>query len=350
VSLGPEPKLVAPERREEDAAESSLRPQRLAEFIGQEQARKNLGIFIAAARGRKEALDHVLFVGPPGLGKTTLAQILARELGVNFRATSGPVIAKAGDLAALLTNLEERDVLFIDEIHRLSPAVEEILYPAMEDFQLDLIIGEGPAARSVKIELAKFTLIGATTRAGLLTNPLRDRFGIPVRLNFYSEAELELIVNRGARVLGIGVTADGSNEIARRARGTPRIAGRLLRRVRDFASVAGATAIDRAVADKALAALEVDAAGLDAMDRRYLTTIVMHYGGGPVGVETLAAALSEPRDAIEDIIEPYLIQCGLLQRTPRGRLVTGHGFRHLGLPEPVRDAAQFGLFVSDDDD
>jgi Holliday junction DNA helicase RuvB len=350
VSLSPEPKLVAPERREEDAAESSLRPQRLTEFIGQEQARKNLGIFIAAARGRKEALDHVLFVGPPGLGKTTLAQILARELGVNFRATSGPVIAKAGDLAALLTNLEERDVLFIDEIHRLSPAVEEILYPAMEDFQLDLIIGEGPAARSVKIDLAKFTLIGATTRAGLLTNPLRDRFGIPVRLNFYSEAELELIVNRGARVLGIGVTADGSNEIARRARGTPRIAGRLLRRVRDFASVAGATAIDRAVADKALAALEVDAAGLDAMDRRYLTTIVMHYGGGPVGVETLAAALSEPRDAIEDIIEPYLIQCGLLQRTPRGRLVTGHGFRHLGLPEPVRDAAQFGLFTLGEDD
>ena len=348
--MSPERKLVAPERRDEDAAESSLRPQRLAEFIGQEQARKNLGIFIAAARGRKEALDHVLFVGPPGLGKTTLAQILARELGVNFRATSGPVIAKAGDLAALLTNLEERDVLFIDEIHRLSPAVEEILYPAMEDFQLDLIIGEGPAARSVKIDLAKFTLIGATTRAGLLTNPLRDRFGIPVRLNFYTEAELELIVNRGARVLGIGVTADGSNEIARRARGTPRIAGRLLRRVRDFATVAGSTAIDRAVADKALAALEVDAAGLDAMDRRYLTTIVMHYSGGPVGVETLAAALSEPRDAIEDIIEPYLIQCGLLQRTPRGRLVTGHGFRHLGLPEPVRDPAQFGLFTSGEDD
>jgi Holliday junction DNA helicase RuvB len=348
--LIPERKLVAPQRREEDAAESSLRPQRLAEFIGQEQARKNLGIFIAAARGRKEALDHVLFVGPPGLGKTTLAQILARELGVNFRATSGPVIAKAGDLAALLTNLEERDVLFIDEIHRLNPAVEEILYPAMEDFQLDLIIGEGPAARSVKIDLAKFTLIGATTRAGLLTNPLRDRFGIPVRLNFYTEAELELIVNRGARVLGIGITADGSNEIARRARGTPRIAGRLLRRVRDFASVAGAASIDRATADKALAALEVDAAGLDAMDRRYLTTIVMHYAGGPVGVETLAAALSEPRDAIEDIIEPYLIQCGLLQRTPRGRLVTGHGFRHLGLPEPVRDPAQFGLFTTGDDE
>ena len=343
-------KLVTPERRDEDVAEASLRPQRLSEFIGQEQARKNLGVFIAAAKARREPLDHVLFVGPPGLGKTTLAQIVACELGVNFRATSGPVIAKAGDLAALLTNLEERDVLFIDEIHRLNPAVEEILYPAMEDFQLDLIIGEGPAARSVKIDLAKFTLVGATTRAGLLTNPLRDRFGIPVRLNFYSEAELELIVNRGARVLGIAITADGANEIARRARGTPRIAGRLLRRVRDFASVDGAAAIDRAVADKALAALEVDAVGLDAMDRRYLNTIANNYGGGPVGVETLAAALSEPRDAIEDIIEPYLIQCGLLQRTPRGRLITGHAFRHLGLPEPTRDPAQFGLFGADDND
>jgi holliday junction DNA helicase RuvB len=350
MSSTPGRKLVTAEHREEDAAEANLRPQRLDEFVGQEQARKNLGIFIAAARARKEALDHVLFVGPPGLGKTTLAQIVARELSVNFRATSGPVIAKAGDLAALLTNLEERDVLFIDEIHRLNPAVEEVLYPAMEDFQLDLIIGSGPAARSVKIDLAKFTLVGATTRAGLLTNPLRDRFGIPIRLGFYSEAELETIVNRGARVLGIGVTADGANEIARRARGTPRIAGRLLRRVRDFASVAGSTAIDRAVADKALAALEVDAAGLDAMDRRYLTTIVVNYAGGPVGVETLAAALSEPRDAIEDIIEPYLIQCGLLQRTPRGRLVTGHGFRHLGLPEPARDPAQFGLFASGEDD
>ncbi len=343
-------KLVTPERRDEDAAEASLRPQRLSEFIGQEQARSNLGVFIAAAKARREPLDHVLFVGPPGLGKTTLAQIVARELGVNFRATSGPVIAKAGDLAALLTNLEERDVLFIDEIHRLNPAVEEILYPAMEDFQLDLIIGAGPAARSVKIDLAKFTLIGATTRAGLLTNPLRDRFGIPVRLNFYSEAELEQIVNRGARVLGIAITADGANEIARRARGTPRIAGRLLRRVRDFASVDGNAAIDRAVADKALAALEVDGAGLDAMDRRYLNTIATNYGGGPVGVETLAAALSEPRDAIEDIIEPYLIQCGLLQRTPRGRLITGHAFRHLGLPEPARDPAQFGLFGSEDAD
>jgi Holliday junction DNA helicase RuvB len=337
-------RLITPERRDDDIAEASLRPQRLAEFVGQQQARSNLSVFIEAARTRKEALDHVLFVGPPGLGKTTLAQIVARELGVNFRATSGPVIAKAGDLAALLTNLEDRDVLFIDEIHRLSPQVEEILYPAMEDFQLDLIIGEGPAARSVKIDLAKFTLVGATTRAGLLTNPLRDRFGIPVRLNFYSEAELEQIVNRGARVLGIGITPDGANEIARRARGTPRIAGRLLRRVRDFALVGGSDKIDRAAADKALAALEVDAAGCDAMDRRYLTTIALNYGGGPVGVETMAAALSEPRDAIEDIIEPFLIQRGFLQRTPRGRLLTGHAFRHLGLAEPARDPAQFGLF------
>jgi holliday junction DNA helicase RuvB len=344
--LSPTPRrLVTAERRDDDdAAEGSLRPQRLTEFVGQQQARSNLSVFIEAARARREPLDHVLFVGPPGLGKTTLAQIVARELGVNFRATSGPVIAKAGDLAALLTNLEERDVLFIDEIHRLNPAVEEILYPAMEDFQLDLIIGEGPAARSVKIDLAKFTLIGATTRAGLITNPLRDRFGIPVRLNFYSVGELEQIVNRGARVLGIGMTADGANEIARRARGTPRIAGRLLRRVRDFALVAGASAIDRAAADRALVELEVDAAGLDAMDRRYLTMIAEHYGGGPVGIETIAAALSEPRDAIEEIIEPFLIQRGFLQRTPRGRLLTSHAFRHLGLAEPARDPAQFGLF------
>jgi holliday junction DNA helicase RuvB len=343
-------RLVSAERRDEDTAETSLRPQRLAEFIGQQQARSNLAVFIEAARTRKEALDHVLFVGPPGLGKTTLAQIVARELGVNFRATSGPVIAKAGDLAALLTNLEERDVLFIDEIHRLNPAVEEILYPAMEDFQLDLIIGEGPAARSVKIDLASFTLIGATTRAGLLTNPLRDRFGIPVRLNFYSEAELEEIVNRGARVLGIGMTADGANEIARRARGTPRIAGRLLRRVRDFALVAGSKTIDRASADRALVELEVDAAGLDAMDRRYLKMIAENYGGGPVGIETIAAALSEPRDAIEEIIEPFLIQKGFIQRTPRGRLLTSHAFRHLGLAEPARDPAQFGLFGDQNDD
>ena len=341
--MSPNPRLVAADRRDDDV-DANLRPQRLSEFIGQEKARANLGVFIEAARARKEALDHVLFVGPPGLGKTTLAQIVARELGVNFRATSGPVIAKAGDLAALVTNLEPRDVLFIDEIHRLNPAVEEVLYPAMEDFQLDLIIGEGPAARSVKIDLAPFTLVGATTRAGLLTNPLRDRFGIPVRLNFYSEAELEQIVNRGARVLGIGITADGANEIARRARGTPRIAGRLLRRVRDFAHVDGAKSIDRKVADRALRELDVDALGLDAMDRRYLSTIALSYGGGPVGVDTMAAALSEPRDAIEDIIEPFLIQKGFIQRTPRGRLLTAHAFKHLGLPEPARDPSQFGLF------
>jgi Holliday junction DNA helicase RuvB len=342
-------RLVSAETRDDDV-DASLRPQRLENFVGQDKARANLKVFIEAARARKEALDHVLFVGPPGLGKTTLAQIVARELGVNFRATSGPVIAKAGDLAALLTNLEPRDVLFIDEIHRLNPAVEEILYPAMEDFQLDLIIGEGPAARSVKIDLAPFTLVGATTRAGLLTNPLRDRFGIPVRLNFYSEAELEQIVNRGARVLKLGMTADGANEIARRARGTPRIAGRLLRRVRDFAHVLGAEKVDRRIADRALGELEVDAAGLDAMDRRYLKTIAEHYGGGPVGVDTLAAALSEPRDAIEDIIEPFLIQKGFIQRTPRGRLLTGAAFKHLGLAEPARDPSQFGLFGGEEED
>jgi len=346
--MNPTPRLIAADRRDDDL-DASLRPQKLADFIGQEKARANLQVFIDAARARKEALDHVLFVGPPGLGKTTLAQIVARELGVNFRATSGPVIAKAGDLAALLTNLEERDVLFIDEIHRLNPAVEEVLYPAMEDFQLDLIIGEGPAARSVKIDLARFTLIGATTRAGLLTTPLRDRFGIPVRLNFYTEAELERIVRRGARVLGTAITDDGANEIARRARGTPRIAGRLMRRVRDFADVEGAKAIDRRIADRALGALEVDSAGLDAMDRRYLTTIALNYGGGPVGGDTIAAALSEPRDAIEDIIEPFLLQSGFIQRTPRGRVLTGHAFRHLGLAEPARDAAQFGLFPDPED-
>jgi Holliday junction DNA helicase RuvB len=338
------PRLVAPERRDDDVAEPTLRPQRLDEFIGQQQARANLGVFIEAARSRKEALDHVLLVGPPGLGKTTLAQIVARELGVNFRATSGPVIAKAGDLAALLTNLEDRDVLFIDEIHRLNPAIEEILYPAMEDYQLDLIIGEGPAARSVKIDLARFTLVGATTRSGLLTTPLRERFGIPIRLGFYSPAELETIVTRAARVLGIGISPDGAREIARRARGTPRIAGRLLKRVRDFASVDGKSAIDAGAADRALGQLEVDGGGLDAMDRRYLSVIAQNYGGGPVGIETLAAALSEPRDAIEEIIEPYLVQQGFLQRTPRGRMLTSHAFKHLGLAEPKRDPAQMPLF------
>jgi len=337
------PRMVTPERRSDDVGDTALRPQLLSEFVGQAQARKNLSIFIEAARKRNEALDHVLFVGPPGLGKTTLAQIVARELGVGFRATSGPVIAKAGDLAALLTNLEERDVLFIDEIHRLSPAVEEVLYPAMEDFQLDLIIGEGPAARSVKIELAKFTLVGATTRAGLLTNPLRDRFGIPVRLNFYTEEELEKIVTRGARVLNIGMTPDGANEIARRARGTPRIAGRLLRRVRDFAQAAGDAEVDAKVADAALTRMEVDHLGLDAMDRRYLMMIADIYRGGPVGVETLAAGLSEPRDTIEEVIEPYLIQLGLIARTARGRCLNARGWKHLGL-NPPPEAGQESLF------
>jgi Holliday junction DNA helicase RuvB len=334
---------VSPEALPEDAADTPLRPQLLSEFIGQDQARANLKVFIDAARTRNAALDHVLFVGPPGLGKTTLAQIVARELGVNFRATSGPVITKAGDLAALLTNLEERDVLFIDEIHRLSPAVEEILYPALEDFQLDLIIGEGPAARSVRLDLARFTLIGATTRLGLLTNPLRDRFGIPVRLDFYTEGELVQIVTRGARILGVRVTPDGSSEIARRSRGTPRVAARLLRRVSDFALVEKEKIVDAASADRALKRLDVDALGLDALDRRYLKLIAEHFGGGPVGIETIAAALSEPRDAIEDIVEPFLIQCGFVQRTPRGRLLTPRAFAHLGMAVPG-GAQQFGLF------
>jgi holliday junction DNA helicase RuvB len=343
-------RLVERDRRDEDQLDTSLRPQRLSEFIGQGRAKANLQVFIDAAKQRREALDHVLFAGPPGLGKTTLAQIVARELGVNFRATSGPVISKAGDLAALLTNLEERDVLFIDEMHRLNPAVEEILYPAMEDFQLDLIIGEGPAARSVRIDLARYTLIGATTRTGLLTTPLRDRFGIPVRLDFYSEAELLEIVRRGARVLGISITEDGAIEIARRSRGTPRIAGRLLRRVRDFASVAGATGIDLKTADRALKNLEVDSRGLDALDHRYLTCIAVNFGGGPVGIETIAASLSEARDAIEEIIEPFLIQQGFVQRTPRGRLLTAHAFRHLGLAVPQRPEITQGMLPLDEND
>lgn len=341
------PGLMSSEKRDDDL-DTSLRPLVLDDFTGQAAARANLKVFIEAAKARKDALDHVLFVGPPGLGKTTLAQIVARELGVNFRSTSGPVIAKAGDLAAQLTNLEERDVLFIDEIHRLNPSVEEILYPAMEDFQLDLIIGEGPAARSVKIDLAKFTLVGATTRAGLLTTPLRDRFGIPIRLNFYTVDELDLIVRRGARVLGVAMTDEGANEIARRARGTPRIAGRLLRRVRDFAIVDGVDAVTRAIADKALRMLDVDAIGLDIMDQRYLTLVATSFGGGPVGIETIAAALSEPRDAIEDIIEPYLIQQGFLQRTPRGRVLTANAFKHIGLQEPKRELPQFGLFTDEE--
>ncbi len=337
-------RIVTSAKREGDAFEASIRPQSLDEFIGQEQARANLKVFIQAAKARGDALDHVLFAGPPGLGKTTLAQIMARELGVGFRATSGPVISKAGDLAALLTNLEERDVLFIDEIHRLNPSVEEILYPAMEDFQLDLIIGEGPAARSVRIDLAKFTLVGATTRAGLLTTPLRDRFGIPVRLNFYTTDELELVVSRGGRVLGAPLNPEGAREIARRARGTPRIAGRLLRRVRDFAAVAGADVIDAPVADAALRALEVDQEGLDALDHRYLACIAKNYDGGPVGIETIAAALSEPRDALEEIVEPYLLQQGFIGRTPRGRVVTMKAYRHLGMSGPSRASGQLAFF------
>ncbi|MFD2236124.1 Holliday junction branch migration DNA helicase RuvB [Aureimonas populi] len=344
-----ETRIITPEKRGEDV-DTTLRPQRLDDFVGQAAARSNLKVFIEAARTRGEALDHVLFVGPPGLGKTTLAQIMAKELGVNFRSTSGPVIAKAGDLAALLTNLEERDVLFIDEIHRLNPAVEEILYPAMEDFQLDLIIGEGPAARSVKIDLSKFTLVAATTRIGLLTTPLRDRFGIPVRLNFYTVEELEHIVKRGARLMGLAMGEDGAREIARRARGTPRIAGRLLRRVRDFADVAGAGQVDRRIADEALSRLEVDSLGLDQLDRRYLDLIALNFGGGPVGIETIAAALSEPRDAIEDIVEPYLLQQGFIQRTPRGRLLTPHAFRHIGLAVPPSwQGAQASLFTEGDE-
>ena len=333
--------LLTAQRTPEDG-DAALRPKTLDEFVGQQAARDNLRVFIAAAKSRGEALDHVLFFGPPGLGKTTLAQIMAREMGVGFRATSGPVIAKSGDLAALLTNLDDGDVLFIDEIHRLAPAVEEILYPAMEDRALDIMIGEGPSARSIRIDLPRFTLVGATTRAGLLTTPLRDRFGIPVRLNFYTHEELEQVIRRAAGLLGLAIADDGAREIARRARGTPRIAGRLLRRVRDFAHAAGADTVDAAAADNALNRLEVDSLGLDAMDRRYLTMIADIYRGGPVGVEALAAGLSEPRDTIEDVVEPYLLQLGLIARTARGRALNGPGWKHLGIAPPV--GTQDGLF------
>ena len=333
--------LLTPARHPEDP-DAALRPKTLAEFVGQEAARDNLRVFIEAAKSRGEAMDHVLFFGPPGLGKTTLAQIVARELGVGFRATSGPVIAKSGDLAALLTNLEEGDVLFIDEIHRLNPVIEEVLYPAMEDRALDLIIGEGPSARSVRIDLPAFTLIGATTRQGLLTTPLRDRFGIPVRLNFYTVPELERVVTRASVLLGMAIEPEGAREIARRARGTPRVAGRLLRRVRDFAHVAGDGVVNREIADNALTRLEVDKLGLDAMDRRYLSMIADIYKGGPVGVETLAAGLSEPRDTIEEVIEPYLIQLGLVARTARGRCLNDRAWQHLGLAPP--SGSQTALF------
>jgi Holliday junction DNA helicase RuvB len=329
-------RLLSGDRAPEDFQDTALRPQTLAEFTGQQASRENLKIFIAAAKVRGEALDHVLLHGPPGLGKTTLAQIVARELGVGFRATSGPVIQKSGDLAAILTNLQPRDVLFIDEIHRLQPAIEEILYPAMEDYQLDLIIGEGPGARTVRIDLPPFTLVGATTRSGLLATPLRDRFGIPLRLIFYTVPELTKIVARLAEKLAMNLTPEGATEIARRARGTPRIAGRLTRRIRDFAAVAGASLIDKAAADAALTRLDVDHLGLDAMDRRYLKRLAEHHGGGPVGVETLAAALAEARDTLEDVVEPYLIQEGFLVRTSRGRMLGDPGWRHLGLNPPQK--------------
>ncbi|WP_303703087.1 Holliday junction branch migration DNA helicase RuvB [Brevundimonas naejangsanensis] len=331
-------RIISPAPAPGEQHDRALRPQTLSEFVGQSAAKGNLKVFIDAARARSEALDHVLLFGPPGLGKTTLAQIVARELGVGFRATSGPILAKAGDLAAILTNLEPRDVLFIDEIHRMAPQVEEILYPAMEDNVLDLIIGEGPSARSVRIDLAPFTLVGATTRAGLLATPLRDRFGIPLRLEFYTPEELTAVIRGAARKMGAAITEDGAMEIARRARGTPRIAGRLLRRVRDFADAEG-TPIDQLAAARALARLEVDEAGLDSLDRRFLKALIENYGGGPVGMDTLAAAIAEARDAVEDVIEPYLLQQGFIQRTPRGRMACARAYEHLGLETPAAPPA-----------
>ncbi|MDE2487171.1 MAG: Holliday junction branch migration DNA helicase RuvB [Alphaproteobacteria bacterium] len=338
-------RLVSPEPEAFEPQDRALRPQTLDEFVGQQQAKANLRVFIEGAKARAESLDHVLLFGPPGLGKTTLAQIVARELGVNFRATSGPVLAKAGDLAAILTNLEPRDVLFIDEIHRLAANVEEILYPAMEDHVLDLVIGEGPSARSIRIDLAPFTLVAATTRAGLLATPLRDRFGIPIRLEFYTPAELQQVLLGAAGKMGMGLEPDGAAEIARRSRGTPRVAGRLLRRVRDFATADGCEVIERKAAASALARLDVDEHGLDALDRKYLRALIENYAGGPAGVETLAYAIAEARDAVEDVIEPFLMQQGFIQRTPRGRMATARAYEHLGLAAPPpQKPGQAGLF------